>query len=590
MTVVLAGFLELSISYSFAECCRPLALLGLRASGWSLTDRIEKLPDMNTEAPSDTPTLIALEAMVQRARQLYSLPAVAAEVIELTNCPRVDARALKDCIEVDPALTAKIMRVVNSSLFGLSREVVDLNQAIALLGTTPLKLLVLGFSLPENLFCEVAREQLEWYWSTTLARAVAAREISEQLWDRPGDDAFLVGLLQDIGVLVLIGELKDTYAHFLEGVIDKRADLKRLEVESLGFDHTALSAALLQHWKMPELLVESITEPHDYEVLKRRRTPSAELARILHLAELLAELVAQNRLGALPELLEAGEAYCGLNREVLKGLVASLQPKVQQLADVLSLNFCQGVDYSAIVTEAHEQMSEIAESVAEPLSRSGRSEEETSERILADVANLRAAVDGFLGSPDSGESGSVVDGGIQSMADGVSQSPISSEIVAAGPVRIGESFFDRLTLAVGRCRSQRQPISLLLLDVRVDRADDAVCEEVISQVLETTGRDLAAECVLVEVMSSNRHAFVLSGSDRQETVRQAKTILRSLEESFQKMASTGISGEFSACAGVAAVSLPVKNFPPIDLIETAERCLAAAQSTGTSVVKSLEIY
>jgi len=174
-----------------------------------------------------------MDEIVQRARALYSLPVVAAEVIELTNCPEVDARALKDCIEVDPALTAKIMRVVNSSLFGLSREVVDLNQAIALLGTAPLKLLVLGFSLPENLFCEVARQQLDWYWSTTLARAVAAREISEQLWDRPGDDAFLAGLLQDIGVLVLLGELKETYAQFLDGVIDRRDSLQRLEVKSL---------------------------------------------------------------------------------------------------------------------------------------------------------------------------------------------------------------------------------------------------------------------------------------------------------------------------------------------------------------------
>jgi len=547
---------------------------------------------MNTKISDESPTLIALEAIVERARHLYSLPAVAAEVIELTNCPHVDARALKDCIEVDPALTAKIMRVVNSSLFGLSREVVDLNQAIALLGTTPLKLLVLGFSLPENLFREVAREQLEWYWGTTLARAVAAREISEQLWDRPGDDAFLVGLLQDLGILVLLGELKDTYAQFLEGVIDKRADLKRLEVESLGFDHTALSAALLRHWKMPEQLVESITEPHDYEVLKKKKTPSAELARILHLAKLLAELVAQNRLGALPELLEAGEAYCGLNREVLKGLVVSLQPKVQQLADVLSLNLCEGVDYSAIVAEAHQQMSELAETVAEPLSSFDYNANEPCERILADVVSLRAAAHSFVSQPDSGTGSREVVHDKQPTAEAESIAKSSREVVdfRLGLDPIAVSFLDQLTLAVGRCRSRRQPISLMLLDVQVDRADDAVCEKVISQVLETTSHELTADSVLVEKMSTNRHAYVLSGSDRQETVRQAKAILRSLEGMFQRMTTTGISGEFSSCVGIAAVSLPVKNFPPTDLIETAERCLSAAQSTGISVVKSLEIY
>src|SRR3989304_1721549 len=103
-----------------------------------------------------------LQRIVERARQLYSLPAGAAQVIELTERPNVDVPALKECIENDPALCAKVLRVVNSSLFGLSRNVSDLGQALALLGTKPLKLLVLGFSLPEPLFAGVAADILGW--------------------------------------------------------------------------------------------------------------------------------------------------------------------------------------------------------------------------------------------------------------------------------------------------------------------------------------------------------------------------------------------------------------------------------------------
>ena len=93
-----------------------------------------------------------LQQFVERAGSLYSLPAVAVEVLELTGHSRVDVKALKVCVERDPALTGKLLRVVNSSMFGLSREVTDLNQALALLGVKPLKLLVLGFSLPKGLF------------------------------------------------------------------------------------------------------------------------------------------------------------------------------------------------------------------------------------------------------------------------------------------------------------------------------------------------------------------------------------------------------------------------------------------------------
>ena len=94
--------------------------------------------------PQSTPSNPVLNQFVERARNLHSLPAVAVKILELTNDPKIDLRAVKDCIETDPALTGKILKTVNGSLFGLSREVSDLNQALALLGTTPLKMLVLG--------------------------------------------------------------------------------------------------------------------------------------------------------------------------------------------------------------------------------------------------------------------------------------------------------------------------------------------------------------------------------------------------------------------------------------------------------------
>src|ERR1041384_1888923 len=93
-----------------------------------------------------------LAVFASRTRQLYSLPAVAIEVLELTDQPRVDCRQLQRCIERDPALVSKVLRVVNSSLFGLGTPVSTLNQAVALLGIKPLKLLVLGFSLSEVMF------------------------------------------------------------------------------------------------------------------------------------------------------------------------------------------------------------------------------------------------------------------------------------------------------------------------------------------------------------------------------------------------------------------------------------------------------
>ena len=182
-----------------------------------------------------------LDRFVDKAGKLYTLPAVAVEVLQLTNHPQVDVQQLRQCIENDPALTSRVLRVVNSSLFGLSREVSDLNKALALLGTKPLKLLVLGFSLPDNLFVGMAGDILRRYWRRTLTKAVAAREISETLWNLPGDDAFIAGLLQDVGMLVLLQEFGEPYVRFLDLAFAKAPDVGELATKAIGFDHAHLT-------------------------------------------------------------------------------------------------------------------------------------------------------------------------------------------------------------------------------------------------------------------------------------------------------------------------------------------------------------
>ncbi len=293
-----------------------------------------------------------IETLVNRARELFSLPRVAMDVLELTKDPKVDARLLKDCIENDPALTSKLLRVVNSSLFGLSGEVSDLNQALALLGVKPLKLLVLGFSLPDGLFTGIAGDLLRRYWQHTLTKAVAAREICQTLWKVSGDEAFLCGLLQDIGQLVLIQDLGKPYVTFLRKMQDEEPDLLRLETRALGFDHTELTSRLLAHWNLPRDLVEAIARPRSADAIDRLPPEKQPVTQILHLAELIAQLVADAHTVVLPELLDAGRRYRGLTPTQLESLIDRLQAKVEQLAEVLTLTLPDDKDYREVLVQA----------------------------------------------------------------------------------------------------------------------------------------------------------------------------------------------------------------------------------------------
>lgn len=535
----------------------------------------------------------ALDELVSRAGALYTLPAVAVEVLQLTESPQVDVQALKACIERDPALTVKILRVVNSSVFGLSREVCDLNQALALLGIKPLKLLALGFSLPESLFMSVARDQLDWYWKTALVRAVAAREISEQLFQRPGDDAFLAGLLQDIGILTLLGELRRPYAELLSEAMATHADFAQLEIEALGFEHRQLTAGLLEHWNLPPLLVTAIGTPYDVRYWALNKADHAHLVRVLHLAELFAQLIGQRRLSVLPDLLQAGEAYCQLDKPKLNELIATLEPKVRQLATVLSLPMSGGDDYSEIVKAAHERISRVAESAAGPLSRGIADEAATplegeigEANALLLARQLRTSFEQFYLGGGSGESVAEVTAPAAA-AEALPRTQLPASYGTRAVARAASDPLEaRLTIEVGRCRSLRQPIGLAVVAFESTEPLGATQIKQLESLLDAACT-VAETPVPSENLGPGMRMILLPGRDRSDAVATARRVVEELRAQLNKLGHGAKLPLIMTGAGVACAATPAKNFHALDLLKTAERCLSAALRSGG--VKSLEV-
>ncbi|MEM9658740.1 MAG: HDOD domain-containing protein [Planctomycetota bacterium] len=547
---------------------------------------------MTLTAPAETS---AIDQIVQRAAAIYTLPAVAAEVIELTSDPTVDNRALKDCIERDPALAAKVLRVVNSSLFGLNGKVGDLNQALAMLGIKPLKLLALGFTLPEALFLDVARAQLDWYWQTTLSRAVAAREIAEHLFDMPGDDAFLTGLLQDIGVLVLLGQLGKPYADFLAEAIAERTDLHRVEVATMGFDHTELSARLLASWNMPARMVRAIAEPRQVRRLAKNQDEHACLARIVHLAELLAQLVAQRRLRALPDLLEAGHAYTEMDKDDLERLVRGLDPKVRQLGDVLAIPSNPEADYLKTLTEAHRLLSELTDPLANLAPRPGGDGGLISGVAMASAAALTRAVAIQSESPPSPvevEATTVDDPQrAKDLTTPFAEATAGTLHDAQQPMSSDheDATWRRLAMAVGYARSQRDWLSVAIVGVGAAEPLEGRAARCTRQLLQAVcRRDLDPEHGVVE-LSPTRAMLILPGCERRQAVGLAAEIAGQLQTAASHLLESLKLPRCVVAAGVASVDTPLKNFAPRVLATTAERCFSAALAAGGTMVKSLEV-
>jgi HD-like signal output (HDOD) protein len=534
-----------------------------------------------------------VEQIAARASALYSRPTVALEIVRLTSEPQVDPRLLKEIIEKDPALTGKILRVVNSSFFGLQREVADLNQALGLLGIKPLKLLVLGFSLPDELFAELAAEQLEWYWTTTLTRAVAARQLSVELWNEPGDEAFIAGLMHDIGILALLRELGAPYARLLSGVICQRSDLAALERDSLGFDHVELSAALMTRWQLPQRLVDAVDAPKQVDRLARTISVDADLARILHLAELLAQLVSQRRTTVLPELLEAGGAYHDLTKGRLLVLVEQLQPQVEQLAEVLAVELPKDRNYIEVLTTAHEQMAALSEELVGDF-RHHRSEDQVYTDLLNEAQELTQAMQSFLEGKQKCDAVADAEPEWQHWHAPHERAQFEPAAVeSAGESGVGiVALLKHLSAAVPLCRARRQELSLLLMESNLPNAAataDRDATQLMRQALEQVCWTYGSGKVEVLSITSVQLAAILPNCERRQAVAMANQVLRQMAGLAAYAESPQAVHTATHSVGVATVAAVPKNFDPWRLVESAERCLYAARSCNASAVKSIEI-
>ncbi len=519
-----------------------------------------------------------LESMVAKAESLYTLPAVAMEVIRLTDSDRVDTRALKECIERDPALAAKLLKVVNSSLFGLVGKVENLTQAIALLGIKPLKLLVLGFSLPSELLTDLDAEQLARYWRGALTRAVVARQLAEAKWQIPGDDAFLVALLQDVGMLVLLQQLATPYARFLAQVRNERGRLVELEQTSLGFDHRELTAALLSRWHLPEMYTKAILDTPSSEDTSQSRDPRA-IVQVLSLANLFVELVGEHRLQVLPELLELGAQYCDLTKDDVSKLVSETEPRVDQLAGVLQVELGGAINYTQVLTAAHQQLSEVAADAAGMLMLT---EQELYDNVLTESRDLQQAVREFPQYRTAEPANNLGE-----RTDGPAATPRPRTMAATSSVAHANAL-QRLTAGVTAaataCRARREPLSLLTCETTVeDQSLGIDCRSALEAGLQQLASEIDLPSEHIFRLASSTIALVLPNTERRDAVEIARTLAEHCGDAAQ-LAAVQLK------AGAAQVAAIPKGFDSQCLIDAADGCLEAARASGGTSTKSIEVY
>lgn len=267
---------------------------------------------------------------------LPSLPAVALRVIEQCGDPDIRIAELAKTIQNDQAMTAKVLRTVNSSFYGLREKCGNINKALVMLGLSPVKALVLGFSLVSAVDSRDDRGfDYQDYWRRGLFTAVGAKFIVETAGKKFGDDAFIAGLLQDIGVMAMYRALRSEYTDVLRLASDHR-DLVRHEMNAFETTHSDIGAMLAQRWKMPDSLVIPV---------KYHERPSAapqanlEITNAVGLGNLIHDAItAQSPTEHFRKLYTKAEAWFGLNSDKVDACVERVRAATAELAGLFKVD------------------------------------------------------------------------------------------------------------------------------------------------------------------------------------------------------------------------------------------------------------
>lgn len=279
---------------------------------------------------------------VKQLSHIATLPEVTLGIIELVEDPNSSAQDLNALIGRDPALSARVLKVVNSAFYGLPRQIGSINRAISLLGLNAVKNIAIAASLAKlfrgGALCD--RFDAKELWAHSIAVATASKLLAKEARKSSGDEAFLAGLMHDIGVMVALqtdrAKLVKVFGDMqFDADGNPLIDFRMVERAVFGADHGHFGEALCEQWKFPRSLALACGHHHDP---MRAPAESRHIPWIVYIADRLATENEGFRIDLLDRTIatEALEAL-GLTEAQLDSVREQLTAALDEATATLSL-------------------------------------------------------------------------------------------------------------------------------------------------------------------------------------------------------------------------------------------------------------
>jgi putative nucleotidyltransferase with HDIG domain len=277
-------------------------------------------------------TQLSYDDVVRTLEDLPSLPAVVMELLNSIDSEDVDVSVLARKVSHDQALTAKTLRLANSSVYSLQVKVTTIQQAITFLGFEATRNLITAAALT-GCFAESACPGFDHkaFWRHSVASAACAKVLARHMRFNQ-DYAFTAALLHDIGRLVLVSCFPRQYAAVLAYRAEQDCYLLDAERAILGVDHVEAGLALAEHWNFSDTMRLAIGGHHAPEA------PGAGfLATIIHVADVMVHALdlAQQPDDVVPPLSNVAWHALSLNEQFCLQLFRETELQFEEISQVL---------------------------------------------------------------------------------------------------------------------------------------------------------------------------------------------------------------------------------------------------------------
>ncbi|MCF8024610.1 MAG: GGDEF domain-containing protein [Desulfobacteraceae bacterium] len=310
--------------------------------------------------------------------ELPALPSVATKILEKIREPDASMHQLAGILATDPPLSVKVLSVVNSSFFGLPKKITNLPHAVNLLGEDSLKYIALSFSLihlfdrKENLL------DYSLFWKSSLTSAVVSRILCTELDWTDCEDMYFLGLVHNIGILMLAQSHPRQYALVMDKVGEQNAEFYAAENEVFGCNHMQVGAMLAKQWGLPESFSLRIANHHHPDRISDTNSPDRSRTEVLRLAfEISRFLNGNNKTFRLSRIEEFIKQYEIDDRVDLESVIEKVSAQIEPLLPLFNLESSTNIDCLKLLEDSKREMFDLSFR----LSRKVREQQESIENL-----------------------------------------------------------------------------------------------------------------------------------------------------------------------------------------------------------------